>query len=317
MEIQLERLHGEDDFLQLLVSLGQEAARRIKAREKIIEWDVLPSRFFDSQVRPISTSSRGDYERWLRNLSDWAMVNGVIKPEDMSCENAHKACADILGRNISRDRILRFYRRVWKSFAWDSSIWTFQMSSGTRAKEHYRRLRGYEVRRLVTHLGRHDPELKDMVLIGYYTGLRLSDVAELERSEIDTVRHALRIVPNKVRARKPGALTIPLVREAWEAVAARLHGNGYLFTEEVRRRPSRRIVRAFNACRIRKEGQGRASFHSLRATFISLMDEAGVQPYITDAITGHAAGGMHARYTQPSLRVLRSAIMRAIPRIVK
>ena len=45
------------------------------------------------------------------------------------------------------------------------------------------------------------------------------------------------------------------------------------------------------------------------------MDEAGVQPYLTDAITGHAAGGMHARYTQPSLETLRAAILKAIPPI--
>ena len=70
----------------------------------------------------------------------------------------------------------------------------------------------------------------------------------------------------------------------------------------VRSRPSRALCAAFRAAGVMRIGNGRASFHSLRATFISLMemDEAGVPPHITDAITGHAGGDMHARYTQPT-----------------
>jgi hypothetical protein len=62
-----------------------------------------------------------------------------------------------------------------------------------------------------------------------------------------------------------------------------------------------------------RQDNGRASFHSLRATFISMMDEAGIPPYITDAITGHAGGGMHARYTQPAPAALLRAVTRALP----
>ena len=63
-----------------------------------------------------------------------------------------------------------------------------------------------------------------MILIGYWTGLRLSDVAELERGEIQLSRRALRIVPNKVRNRKPCPLAIPLVGDAETIVRERHHG---------------------------------------------------------------------------------------------
>ena len=72
----------------------------------------------------------------------------------------------------------------------------------------------------------------------------------------------------------------------------------------------------FRAVGIVNKGPARASFHSLRATFISLMDEAGIPPHVTDAITGHAGGGMHARYTQPSAETLQRAVLRAIPPLV-
>ena len=70
---------------------------------------------------------------------------------------------------------------------------------------------------------------------------------------------------------------------------------------------------AFRSCGIFLHGNCRASFHSLRATFISMMDEAGIPPHITDAITGHSGGGMHSRYTQPTLAALMDAVTRAIP----
>ena len=57
---------------------------------------------------------------------------------------------------------------------------------------------------------------------------------------------------------------------------------------------------------------GKASYHSLRATFISKLDEAGVPVTITDAITGHASQGMHARYSQPGAEAMRRAIDGAI-----
>lgn len=87
----------------------------------------------------------------------------------------------------------------------------------------------------------------------------------------------------------------------------------FLFSARARHCPTKAICRAFRACGLHKRGSGRASFHSLRATFISLMDEAGVPPHVTDAITGHAGGGMHARYTQPSDAALAEAVTRAIP----
>ena len=158
----------------------------------------------------------------------------------------------------------------------------------------------------------------DMVRIGFCTGLRLSDVAELSRDEVVADGAFLSLQPNKTRHSKRQLLRIPLVGEARECVrrrvaAAEAAGEAFLFPAAARRRPTAGIARAFRACGVLKRGNGRASFHSLRATFISLMDEAGVPPHVTDAITGHAGGGMHARYTQPSDAALAAAVARAIP----
>ena len=186
-----------------------------------------------------------------------------------------------------------------------------------RRHEHYRRLSLEEIRKVYTYLQNRNQDLADMLVIGYSTGLRLSDVAWLERSEIEADGRFLRVVPNKTHLIKPIPLKIPLTDQARNLILRRRtsppDGDPYLFSDEARHRPSRKIAAAFKSCGIFMQGDGRASFHSLRATFISMMDEAGIPPHITDAITGHAGGGMHARYTQPSSEALLSAVARAIP----
>lgn len=106
-----------------------------------------------------------------------------------------------------------------------------------------------------------------------------------------------------------------LVRLGEQARQAPTDGD-FLFPAAARKRPTKPLTAAFRAVGIVNKGPARASFHSLRATFISLMDEAGIPPHVTDAITGHAGGGMHARYTQPSAETLRRAVLRAIPPLV-
>jgi hypothetical protein len=42
------------------------------------------------------------------------------------------------------------------------------------------------------------------------------------------------------------------------------------------------------------------------------MDEAGVQSYITDSITGHASGSMHSRYSIITLDAKYEALTKAM-----
>lgn len=217
-----------------------------------------------------------------------------------------------------------FFRRVWRVMGFDPTVWTVAGSlvrrcPKCRQPEFYRRLRVDEVRRVVSHLkgnrGADGSTYADMVVIGYYTGLRLSDIAELELNEVSCDGRFFVLHPNKTSHVRNRPIRIPLTGLAHtsvERLAANAGTDGFLFPVRCRH-PSKAICRAFHASGVMKQGNGRASFHSLRATFISLMDEAGVPPHVTDAITGHAGGGMHARYTQPSDAALMEAVTLAIP----
>ena len=321
MNINIKSLQTRDDWLKFFVNLGLEAQKMLSSSvfmQKSTTWHELGNQFFSTAYPPVPPVSRLDYDRWLNDLIHWACQLKSKTPGEWNRQQSTELANGLVARGTSPARRFRFYRRVWRTLGLDPTVWNVRESLPQWDRtEHYRRLTTREIRKLVTVARNRDADLADMILIGYWTGLRLSDVAELEQDELQLAHRSLRLVPNKVRARKPRPLTIPLVGEAETIVRerARHSVSGFLFPTVRRVHLSRRIKRLFKAAGVKKIGNGRASFHSLRATFISLMDDAGIQPYITDAITGHASGNMHARYTQPSLAVLRRAVAKAIPRI--
>lgn len=308
-------------WLAHLSRIGAAAEREMQRRkaESSLTWRGLWDEFLSRAGGTISETSEWSYERWMRILSETAEGLG-LSPADISKRESYPRISSCLfGKYLSAKRMIVFYRRVWRTVGLEQDMWgaagaVARESSGEH--EFYRRLSVDEVRSVYRWLSRIHPELADMVAIGYFTGLRLSDVAELDASEVGCGGRFLVLVPNKTRQKKPRPLTIPLVNQAQAIVRRRLASlsgpDGFLFSSVARKRPSRKIAAAFRRCGILAAGNGRASFHSLRATFISLMDEAGVPPHITDSITGHAGGGMHSRYTQPSLEALMLAVSRAI-----
>ena len=319
-------LPPEDDertWLEHLARLGAKAEGELRRRSTLalLTWRNLWDEFVSRAGGTFSDTSEESCERWMRILAEAADSLGLTPDDIIKKESCAKIAAKLMGAYVSARRMLGFYRRVWRTLGLDPLTWESRPGSSdspSRLKrEFYRRLSLDEVRKVHRHLKERNGDLADMVLIGYSTGLRLSDVAELERGEIEAEGRFLCVVPNKTRIKKPLPLKIPLTEQARNLILRRRKttpaGSNYIFPADVRNRPTRKIAAAFKRCGVFASGNGRASFHSLRATFISMMDEAGIPPHVTDAITGHAGGGMHARYTQPSADALLAAVTRAIP----
>ena len=314
---------GERPWLEHLSRLGELANRELRRRSALatLTWRNLWDEFMSRAGGTMSATSEESYERWMRILAEAADELGLTPDDIVSKEACAKVTAKLMSAYISARRMLVFYRRVWNTLGLDRRLWESPDGASAlkpvREHEHYRRLSLEEIRKVRAYLQLRNPELADMVVLGYSTGLRLSDVATLELSEIEAEGRFLSVVPNKTRLTKPLPLKIPLTDQALNLILRRLtsspDGEPYLFSKDARHRPSRKIAAAFRSCGVSAHGNGRASFHSLRATFISMMDEAGIPPHITDSITGHAGGGMHARYTQPSPQALLTAVEKAIP----
>ena len=313
---------SEKAWLRHLSYVGARADRELRQMEAIasLTWENLWDEFLSRAEGTISETSETSYERWMRILAAAADELGLSPEDILRKEACAKITTKLMCAYISARRMLMFYRRVWSTLGLDRGLWD-TLGAGTlkpmRGQEHYRRLSLEEIRKVHKYLQSRNPELADMVVIGYSTGLRLSDVACLELPDIDKEGRFLRVVPNKTHLTKPLPLRIPLTEQARNLILRRRmsppDGEPYIFSRDARNRPSRKIAAAFRSCGVFAVGSGRASFHSLRATFISMMDEAGIPPHVTDAITGHSGGGMHSRYTQPSADALLAAVARALP----
>jgi integrase len=163
---------------------------------------------------------------------------------------------------------------------------------------------------------------KGTILCGYYTGLRLRDVANLEWSALDLDKRSI-----TVRTRKTGKkVTIPIHPEfaGWLARQTRGIGKAPVFSALAGKSGGgksglsmafKRIMdRAGIKGRLLREasGAGRSqsslSFHSLRHSFNSAMANAGVSSELRQKLTGHASAKMNEQYTHHEFEELRAAI---------
>jgi len=169
---------------------------------------------------------------------------------------------------------------------------------------------------------------KGAILCGYYTGLRLRDVVDLQWCAVDLDRHTITVTTRKTLR----TVTVPIHPQfgAWLEKQTRGIGRAPVFRMLAGKSGGgksglsmafKRIMeRAKIKGRLLREanGAGRSqsslSFHSLRHSFNSAMANAGVASEVRQKLTGHASAKMNAQYTHHELEDLRTAIS-AIPSI--
>ncbi len=169
---------------------------------------------------------------------------------------------------------------------------------------------------------------KGAILCGYYTGLRLRDVADLEWSAVDLDRRTITVTTRKTLR----TVTVPIHSQfsAWLEKQTRGIGKAPVFPTLAGKSGGgksglsmafKRIMeRAKIKGRLLREanGAGRSqsslSFHSLRHSFNSAMANAGVLSEVRQKLTGHSSAKMNAQYTHHEVEELRAAVS-VIPRI--
>jgi integrase len=319
---------GEVDYLQGLIELGEWARRRQgSAGGEDLPPGELQARWVDSLSREPRPRTMETYRQQLGRFAAWCEARGIVSARAVSPAIAAEYVREIGKGKATPGRDAALLRRVWRDLGLGGA-WA-GVKGPKAAGGRFRRLTVQEARQ-VWETARHggnrpwrsregivrkrftaNPDLADLVLLGWSTGLRRGDAAGLRGDQFDAAAVALRLIAGKTRGRGGRPLTIPLPEEAAAMVRRRIaaRGSGPLFGKFGRES----LFGLWEASGVLDSGMGRASFHSLRATYISMMDEAGVPPHVTDAITGHAPQGMHGRYTQPGLEAMREAVGRAIP----
>jgi integrase len=158
-------------------------------------------------------------------------------------------------------------------------------------------------------------ELRVLLAVGVYSGLRLGDCATLRWPEVDLQRNIIRRIPNKTARRNPKPVIVPIhpiLREMLAETAPEQRA-GYVmpdFAALYQRHPclaTGPVQKHFKTCGIEphKPGTGtdgkravvEVGFHSLRHTFVSLCRESNAPLAVVESIVGHSNPAMTRYYT--------------------
>ena len=173
-------------------------------------------------------------------------------------------------------------------------------------------------------MGAATGEMRLLLALGIYTGLRLGDCALLEWGSVDLVRRFVSVVPIKTARRTGKRVTVPL----HDALAGMLFDvperlrRGYVLPKTAKdyRRDSavlaNRLKSLFEKCGIKTghvdDRTGRAAvdvgFHSLRHTFVSLSANGGAPMAAVQSIVGHGSPAMTRHYYHENESALRRVV---------
>ncbi|EIX9651558.1 site-specific integrase [Klebsiella pneumoniae] len=140
-----------------------------------------------------------------------------------------------------------------------------------------------------------EPEIRNIIMMGLFSGCRLDELASLKKSEIQTVEGVRCFYISKSKT-KAGIRYVPIHSKLSLIVDEYLsHSYGeYLFPQanKINRKDGKKgpfYSQAFTRLRRRvlPTATDRQCFHSLRGMFITCLDRAGVSESRIGSITGH------------------------------
>ncbi len=164
-------------------------------------------------------------------------------------------------------------------------------------------------------------EWKTLILVGFYTGARLSDCCRMEWKGVDLAGETLTYVQRKTGKE----VTVPLHSELQshlESLASTDKPSLFIMPGMAEKGPGgrhglsesfKRIVRKAGLDLQTVQGGGdrkisRRTFHALRHSFTSALANAGVAPELRMKLTGHSSEAVHRGYTHHELATLKRAV---------
>lgn len=177
-----------------------------------------------------------------------------------------------------------------------------------------------------------DGDLRLLLAIGLYTGLRLGDCATLRWGEVDLIRGRITRIPNKTGRRNPKPVMVPLhpTLAAMLGQTPQAQRNGFVMPRmatDYSRHSSYvtdRVQTLFEKCGIetRRAIEGRmmsqveVGFHSLRHSFVSMCAENNVPLAVVQALVGHTSPAM-TRHYQHTGEAAALAAVSALPSLTE
>ena len=289
-------------------------------------WAAVKPRY-DARVKSLDV-----YRQQVAKFARYAAARGLEYAEDVSREFAEDYARWLYGRVTTAPKHIGSLRRVWQLLFPDatSNPWDLGIRLQPKEKDHamnYRVLTFNEVRRLRQALLRladgsgccksrlrdFKPalfaEMADAVLFSYHYGLRIGSIAAIRQGDFKPARGTWIHRPPKTSRATLGT-DYPILPEISSVLSRRLTGGGEapLFPEfalvhgACEQKFNLAIKAVFKMAKVGDSPlKGRATWHSLRATFITRLTEAGCPVSIVKELAQHAKGEITQRYVHASM----------------
>jgi|GEM_PF-2046040 len=305
------------------------AAESARPRLPIAEaWDRHPynrTRRGGAERDLVPTTVVDNLKMW-RRFAEWAKAAGLTNMEDVTQEHAEAFREALIGEGLSGRRVTQCILTVRAVF--DLAGMKANPFLGVRgrasASVSRRELTPEELTRVCQAA---QGELRYLLAIGIYTGLRLGDAACLPWEAVSADLGTIRLTPSKTKHRGQ-ELVIPVHPELRMILGELPRGTGPIMPGLASayrlRRDSvsylvSRLFRQVGICTV-QDAPGRvrrasvAGYHALRHSFVSDLARAGVPEHVVRGFVGHQSALVHAVYQHANSEDRRRAIA-ALPSV--
>jgi integrase len=248
------------------------------------------------------------YEAIWKRFAAWAASRKLEWLHEVQPEDAIDYVADLWASGVSASTYnahVKFLRAAFHALELAAGItanpWNRVV---TKRKEQGEGRRHLTLPELQTVLARAEGNLRLMLAIGLFTGLRLADVVNLRWDCLDLDRGVANVVPRKTQ-RYGKKVELPLRSELVGLLREHhAHSDGeFLFPRERAEHAinagnlTKLMQRFFESCGIqtteeaqhdhRRRAIVRVGFHSLRHSFVSLCAKGGAPMHVVQKLVGH------------------------------
>ncbi len=138
-------------------------------------------------------------------------------------------------------------------------------------------------------MAKEDTQLANLIVIAAYTGARIEEICSLQRKHIDLVNLSISIIGAKTAA---GNRTIP-IHSAIKTLVEKLldqSTDDYLISKLTKNKygdRSNAVGKRFGRLKSAEGYDSHHVFHSIRKTFVTMLENAGISENVTADIVGH------------------------------
>lgn len=279
-------------------------------------------------------TATNDFLKWLGDRGD-ADLNDIRSTDMASFRNELLSRVSETTANNKIKALRSFFRTAIKcGLCVGDPTASMKMSRKGKTQSSARSRRAFSLEELKLIKEYASGEWRSMIMFGLYTGQRLGDLATLTWDNLDLVNTELRLTTGKTNRQIRIPLAQPLVDhigslESTKEEAAYLHPTlAEIYQEKGAPVLSNQFGTILAKCGLRKPVSHRSkekgrnasreiatvSFHSLRATAVTMLHEAGIPAATVEEWVGHDSTEVHRAYIKIGRETLEKA-SKALPEI--